>query len=140
MQSSNNTTGAANPYGYTTGNTYGLSSGYGNVTVNTTGATGFGAITINAADSADVKFELVEQGAELMRLDLDDDGNIIVNFFEQMDDKIVKAVFLPESDMSPIESIRFNTLMQGCSAGLGILPVSFIKQHSLSRHFRFSEE
>jgi len=130
-QNQNYGNASGNPYGY-----YQVNAPQIGLTVGAPASSTTGAITIQVEDGTQLLSKNVPD--ELMRFEMDGD-TIIVSFFENIDGKRVKAVFAPEDDLRPIESVRINALMTGCSSMLKVRPITYIKLHNLSRHFRFSE-
>jgi hypothetical protein len=72
-------------------------------------------------------------------------GDPCIAFSEvQADGQLVKALFEPDASMQTADLARILTLMMamrefsGNLAVVGLKPISYIRQHNLERHFRFS--
>lgn len=115
-------------------------------------------ITIELLDDEPVTAEDRPDGAELLRFGEMVDGRFSVAFCEKEGDDWVRAVFDPDASMTPLESCRITMLVQLASMVMiastvlplpevedfeatvvhTVKPITYIREHSLERHFRFS--
>lgn len=71
----------------------------------------------------------------------------VITFKEQQPDgTVVKAVLEPDASMTARDLVKVTTLITvvqygaGAKAGSPLKPITYIRKHSLERHFRFSSE
>lgn len=134
-----NSGGSVNIGPATIGNTYN-SQVISNGRVNISPTTGIGSVTISANEIKAVNSAVVDNSSRMTASALS--GDPVIQFFEtQADGMRVKATFEPDTGMSSVELSRILMLIVVMSDGAAfaaLKPISFIRKHSLERHFRFS--
>lgn len=65
-------------------------------------------------------------------------NDVVVHFYGTSGDAVLSARLSPESNITPIESMRINLLLLGAQHGVDFEPIEYIKSNNLERHFVFS--
>lgn len=113
--------------------------------VNSTYTTGNGLYGISFGEIVAVGGATLQTVPDAIDFSCALDGRFTMTFVEEENGQRVNATFAPDPSMTPLESCRISLLTQMISyvssttrTSKGLKPISYIRAHSLERHFRFS--